>query len=45
MMNMAEDIIIYQAEDGRVMLDIKLDGETIWLTQKQHNFVFGQIKY
>ncbi len=25
--------LVYQAEDGRLKLDVRLDGETVWLTQ------------
>ncbi len=26
------EIIVYQTEDGRVKLDVRLDNETVWLT-------------
>lgn len=29
------DIIIYQSPDGTTSLDVRLDHETVWLTQKQ----------
>ena len=29
------EIIIYQTEDGRTKIDVKLEGETVWLTQAQ----------
>ncbi len=28
-------IVIYQTEDGRTQLDVKLENETVWLTQAQ----------
>lgn len=28
------EIIVYQTEDGRVKLDVRLDNETVWLTQQ-----------
>lgn len=28
-------IVIYQSEDGQTDIDVKLDGETVWLTQAQ----------
>ena len=28
-------IIIYQSEDGRTQLDVKLEGETVWLNRQQ----------
>jgi len=27
-------IIIYKTEDGRTKIDVRFDGETVWLTQK-----------
>ncbi len=32
---MKSQIIIYQAENGKTKLDVRLDNETVWLTQKQ----------
>jgi hypothetical protein len=29
------EIIIYQSEDGLTQIDVKLEDETIWLTQEQ----------
>ena len=29
------EIIIYQSEDGNVQLDVRLENETVWLTQDQ----------
>jgi hypothetical protein len=29
------ELILYQAEDGRTKLDVRLLGDTVWLTQKQ----------
>ena len=29
------EIIIYQTEDGHTKIDVKLEGETVWLTQAQ----------
>src|ERR1700753_2328857 len=31
---MGSDIIIYQTEDGNTKLEVRLEGETVWLTQK-----------
>lgn len=28
-------IVIYQTENGRTQLDVKLENETVWLTQAQ----------
>ena len=33
---MEEDkIIIYQTEDGQTQIDVRLENETVWLTQAQ----------
>ena len=29
------EIFIYQTEDGHTKIDVKLEGETVWLTQAQ----------
>ena len=34
------DIIIYQTEDGEIKLDVKMDKETVWLTQAQMSDLF-----
>ena len=28
-------IVIYQSEDGKTQLDVKLEGETVWLNRQQ----------
>ena len=28
-------IIIYQTEDGQTQIDVRLENETVWLTQQQ----------
>lgn len=35
------EIIIYQSEDGTTKLDVRLENETIWLTQKSMAELFG----
>jgi len=30
-----DQIIIYETENGETTIDVKLENETIWLTQKQ----------
>ena len=32
--NQGSQIIIYQTEDGNTKLEVRLDNETVWLTQK-----------
>jgi hypothetical protein len=35
-MNMEENkIVIYQSEDGQTQIDVRLENETVWLTQSQ----------
>lgn len=29
------EIVIYQTQDGTAQLDVRLDGETVWITQDQ----------
>jgi hypothetical protein len=33
-------IILYQTEDGRTRLEVKLENETVWLTQQQMSELF-----
>lgn len=30
----SSQIIVYQTEDGQTKLDVRLENETVWLTQK-----------
>ena len=34
------EIIIYRAPDGKTALDVRLEGETLWLNQKQISELF-----
>lgn len=34
-MDKKSEIIIYQTDDGLTRLDVRLDGDTVWLTQAQ----------
>lgn len=34
------EVLIYQTEDGESELEVRLDQETIWLTQDQMGFLF-----
>lgn len=36
-----DEIIMYQTPDGTTNLDVRLEGETVWLTQKQIAVLFG----
>lgn len=35
-------LILYQAVDGRVSLDVRLEHESIWLTQRQMSLLFDK---
>ena len=36
------EIIIYQTPDGETQLDVRLEKETVWLTQQQMSVLFGK---
>ncbi len=36
------DILIYQAEDGSAMTEVRLAAETVWLSQEQMAALFGR---
>jgi prophage maintenance system killer protein len=38
--NLNNKIVIYQSEDGKTQLDVKLEGETVWLSQQQMATLF-----
>ena len=40
--NFSSEIVIYQTADGSVALDVPLENETVWLTQKQMQELFGR---
>ena len=42
-MDSNNQIIIYQTEDGQTQVDVRLENETVWLTQKQIAELFGTI--
>ena len=35
------DVIVYEAPGGEARVDVRLDRETVWLTQRQMSEVFG----
>ena len=37
-----DKIILYQSEDGKTQLDVKLEGETVWLSTKQMAKLFDK---
>jgi hypothetical protein len=40
----AGQVVLYRSEDGRTKLDVLLEGETVWLSQRQLTELFGKAK-
>ena len=38
------EILLYQTEDGRTRIDVRLEDETVWLNQAQLCELFDKIK-
>lgn len=36
------ELILYRSPDGTVQLDVRLNGDTVWLTQEQMGVLFGR---
>jgi hypothetical protein len=36
--------LVYQAEDGQIKIDVRLEAETVWLTQQQMADLFQTTK-
>lgn len=41
---MSGDILIYENTDGKITIDVRLDEDTVWLTQEQMATLFGKAK-
>jgi len=41
---MSSEILIYQNPDGNIKIDVRLEEETVWLTQSQMAELFGKSK-
>ncbi len=41
---MTSDILIYQNQDGNIKIDVRLENETVWLTQEKMALLFGKAK-
>ena len=39
---MNSEILIYQNPDGNIKIDVRLEEETVWLTQDQMAILFGK---
>ncbi len=40
----ASELVIYEASDGRIKIDVRLEDETVWLTQTDMAQLFGKSK-
>ena len=38
------DILIYQSQGGEIKIDVRLEDETVWLTQEQMGQLFGKAR-
>ena len=36
------EILIYQTPDGKIKLDVRLQEETVWISQEQMAILFGE---
>ena len=43
-MNTNSELLIYQNPDGKICLDVRLEDETVWLTQDDMSMLFGKAK-
>lgn len=43
-MTMNSDILIYQNVDGNIKIDVRLENETVWLTQAKMALLFGKAR-
>ena len=43
-MEQKNNIIIYQLDDGKTKIDVKLEDETVWLSQQQMADLYGTTK-
>lgn len=41
----SSEIILYQTEDRRTQIDVRLDGETVWLNQQQMADLFDETNH
>ncbi len=39
---MSGEVVIYQNQDGHIKIDVRLEEETVWLTQEQMAVLFGK---
>ncbi len=41
---MDSEILIYENEEGNIKIDVRLEEDTVWLTQEQRAKLFGKAK-
>ena len=41
---MNSEIVLYQTKDGNIKIDVRLQEETVWLTQEEMALLFGKAK-
>lgn len=41
---MNSDMLIYQNKEGSIKIDVRMEDETVWLTQSQMGQLFGKDK-
>lgn len=39
-----DEIVVYQTQDGNTQLDVRLEGESVWITQEQMPQLFQRDK-
>ena len=39
-----DEVLLYQTDDGKTRIDVRLQGETVWLTQMQMTELFQTTK-
>ena len=42
--NVNGDVIIYQTDDGLTKIDVRVENETVWLSQQQMAELFGNFR-
>ena len=43
-MDIGDKILIYQTEDGQTQVDVRMENDTVWLTQAQWPSCFKRIE-
>ena len=43
-MNLNDKIVIYRSADGQTIVDVRMDGDTVWLSQAQMAELFQRDK-